>query len=76
MAKTIHIRNVPEHVHRTLSTRADQAGMTLSDYLLAELQQIIGRPTMDELTERIKRRSRVAVKGSSAIVIRRHRDAG
>jgi len=49
--------------------------MTLSDYLLAEVEQVAERPTIDELTERIQRRSRVAMKGSSASVIRKHRDA-
>jgi antitoxin FitA len=76
MAKMIQIRNVPEPVHRTLKTRAAQAGMTLSDYLLAEVEQVAERPTIDELTERIQRRSRVGVKGSSATVIRKHRNAG
>jgi plasmid stability protein len=76
MAKMIQIRNVPEPIHRTLKTRAAQAGMTLSDYLLAEVEQVATRPTIDELAERIQRRSRVAVKGSSAQTIRRHRDAG
>lgn len=71
----IQIRNVPEPVHRTLKTRAAQAGMTLSDYLLAEVEQVANRPTIDELTERIQQRSRVRVKGSSASVIRRHRNA-
>jgi antitoxin FitA len=75
MARMIQIRNVPEPLHRTLKSRAAQAGMTLSDYLLAEVEQVAERPTIDELTERIQRRSRVAMKGSSASVIRKHRDA-
>jgi len=75
MAKMIQIRNVPEPVHRTLKMRAAQAGMTLSDYLLAEVEQVAKRPTIEELTERIQRRARVPVTGSSATVIRRHRDA-
>src|SRR6266852_7461464 len=75
MAKMIQIRNVPEPIHRTLKMRAAQAGMTLSDYLLAEVEQVANRPTIEELTERIQRRSAVALKSSSASVIRRHRDA-
>ena len=75
MAKMIQIRNVPEPVHRTLKTRAAQARMTLSDYLLAEVEQFAKRPTIDELTERIQRRSPVLLKSSSASVTRRHRDA-
>ena len=35
----IQVRNVPDSVHRILKSRAAQAGMSLSDYLLAELRQ-------------------------------------
>jgi plasmid stability protein len=36
----IQIRNVPEALHRKLKSRAALAGMSLSDYLLAELRQL------------------------------------
>jgi len=75
MSKMIQIRNVPEPVHRTLKSRAAQAGKTLSDYLLAEVQQIADLPTVSELTHRIRQRARTDMKGSSAGLIRRHRDA-
>jgi plasmid stability protein len=75
MAKTIQIRNVPDRVHCTLKARAAQAGMTLSDYLRAEVEELAGLPTIGELTERIRQRSRVKTKVSSATLIRRHRDA-
>jgi len=75
MAKMIQIRNVPQDVHRTLKVRAAQAGMTLSDYLLAEVQQLASQPTIEELTERIRTRVRPRTRASSATVIRRHRDA-
>ncbi|MGH2499260.1 MAG: FitA-like ribbon-helix-helix domain-containing protein [Candidatus Limnocylindria bacterium] len=75
MSKMIQIRNVPDEVHRTLKVRAAQAGLTLSDYLLAEVQQLASLPTVVELTDRIRRRSRVRMRGSSAAAIRRHRDA-
>lgn len=75
MAKMIQIRNVPEDLHRTLKARAAQAGMSLSDYLLAEARKVAERPTFDELMERIRSRQGVRLKGSSADVIRRHRDA-
>ena len=71
----IQIRNVPEPVHRKLKTRAAQAGMTLSDYLLGEVQQLAELPTVDEPTEHIRHRSSARSKTSSAPIIRRHRDA-
>ena len=75
MAKMIQIRNVPEPLHRTLKSRAAQAGMTLSDYLLAEVREVADLPTVAELTERIRQRTPTDLKSSAAAVIRRHRNA-
>ena len=36
---TIQIRNVPERVHRIYRARAAAAGMSLEEYILAELEQ-------------------------------------
>jgi plasmid stability protein len=38
--KTIQVRNIPDELHRTLKARAARLGMTLSDYLLSEIEQI------------------------------------
>lgn len=75
MAKMIQIRNVPEGLHRTLKARAAQAGMSLSDFLLSEVKQVAERPTLEELFERLNKRSRVGNGRSSAEMIRPHRDA-
>lgn len=75
MSKMIQIRNVPDETHRALKTRAAQTGMTLSDYLLAEIHQVAGLPSIEELTERIRRRTPARPRQSSAGVIRRHRSA-
>lgn len=48
MPSMIQIRNVPEELHRDLKVRAAQTGMTLSDYLLAEIRALAVRPTMQE----------------------------
>jgi len=44
----IQIRNVPEALHRRLKFRAALEGMTLSDYLLAELRHVAERPTFGD----------------------------
>lgn len=75
MAKMIQIRNVSEQVHRTLKARAAAAGMTLSDYLLAEVEQVAARPTLDELLERLHRLPKLRKRTSAAEIIRRQRDA-
>jgi antitoxin FitA len=48
MSGMIQIRNVPDELHRELKVRAARTGMTLSDYLLAELRALAVRPTMQE----------------------------
>lgn len=48
----IQIRNVPDELHRDLKVRAARSGMTLSDFLLAELRSLSVRPTMQEWLDR------------------------
>jgi len=48
MTVMVQIRNVPDALHRTLKARAALAGMSLSDYLLAELRQLAERPSLEE----------------------------
>jgi antitoxin FitA len=74
MSKMIQLRNVPDGVHRTLKARAASAGMSLSDYLIAEIRQLAARPTMSELRERVHQRERVTSKVSAAAIIRDERD--
>jgi plasmid stability protein len=73
MSKMIQVRNVPDHVHRTLKARAAHAGTTLSEYLVAELTELARRPTLDELLERIERRRPIDVDAAAAV--RAERDA-
>ena len=73
MSKMIHLRNVPDSLHRILKARAATPGMSLSDYLLAEIREVAERPTVSELRER---RERVNVPRPAAAVIREQRDAG
>jgi antitoxin FitA len=61
----IHVRNVPDSFHRTLKARAAQAGMSLWDYVLAEMRKIAERPTMDELRKRLQQREPIALAGCS-----------
>jgi plasmid stability protein len=71
----IQIRNVPEDLHRKLKVRAAEQGLTLSDYLLRMAAQEAEMPTLEELSERIRRQGRVDVGESSASIIRRMREA-
>ncbi|CAN5481614.1 hypothetical protein BH20ACT10_BH20ACT10_10790 [soil metagenome] len=87
MAKTIQIRNVPDELHKTLKVRAAKSGMTLSDYLLSEMERMTeeertaeekqnaGKPTMKEWLDKVSRDEPVELDEPPAATIRRFRDA-
>lgn len=69
MPSMIQIRNVPDELHRNLKVRAARTGMTLSDYLLAELRALAVRPTMQEWLARSETWEPVAVDESPAAAL-------
>jgi plasmid stability protein len=75
MSKMILIRNVPDAVHRRIKARAAEAGMSLSDYLLAEIRRAAALPTRDEILARLHSRTRVKLRTAAAEVIRAERDS-
>jgi len=75
MSKMIQIRNVPDALHRRLKVRAAEAGMSLSDYLLADLRRSAERPTPAELRERLRSRTPVSPPISTARAVREARDS-
>lgn len=75
MPKMIQIRNVPDDLHRKLKVRAAKAGMTLSDYLLSEIEQVAEKPTLQELVERLRQDEPVELDEPPDVTIRRYRDA-
>ena len=75
MAKTIQLRNVPDSLHRRLKARANMAGMSLSDYLLAEIKEMAERPTLAELPDRLHKRNPVSAQIDTAHLVREEREA-
>jgi hypothetical protein len=75
MSKMIQVRNVPDPLHRTLKAQAALAGMSLSDFLLAEMRRLAERPSIAELRERLHRRASVSGRVSAAEAVRRERDS-
>ena len=75
MSKMIHIRHVPDDLHRKLKSRAAMAGLTLSDYLLQEVRRIAERPTADELRSRLIQRPPAIAKVPPAKAVRAERDS-
>ncbi len=75
MSKVIQLRNVPDALHRTLKARAARAGISLSDYSLAEIREIAERPTLAELRVRLHQRKAVATQLDTARLVREEREA-
>jgi hypothetical protein len=57
-----------------LKARATAAGMSLSDYLLRELEAIARRPTLAEALERIRSRPPSRLRTSAARAVRSERE--
>ncbi len=72
----VQIRNVPPELHRKLKIRAAEKGMSLSDYLLIEVDKIAAVPTPEEIKERVRRLPRPKLSEPPSAEIRRMRDAG
>jgi plasmid stability protein len=53
---TIQIRNVPEPVHRVYQARAARAGMSLQEYMLAELVRGARLRTPADIVIEVERR--------------------
>lgn len=75
MTKMIQIRNVPDDLHRRLKERAAKAGMSLSEYLLSEMEQVADKPSMKEWLEQVGSREPVELDEPPEVTIRRMRDA-
>ena len=74
MPKMIQVRNVPDPLHRKLKVRAAEQGVSLSDYILAELRRVAERISPLELAERARTIVREDLRPSPAELLRAERD--
>jgi plasmid stability protein len=70
----IQVRNVPDSLHRKIKVQAASEGLTLSDYLLREIERVAQRPTLAELERRLARRAPVEPSVSPAQAVREERN--
>jgi plasmid stability protein len=75
MSVMIQVRNVPDALHRKLKARAAEEGVSLSDFLLAELRRVAERPTRRDVLAQIADREPVTLRRSAANLVRDERDA-
>lgn len=74
MPKMIQLRNVPDSLHRRLKARAALEGLSLSDYLLAELRRFGEKPTLREMRDRLSHRQPVRTRVPPADAVREERE--
>ncbi|HUB94729.1 MAG TPA: hypothetical protein VL993_02365 [Stellaceae bacterium] len=75
MSSMIQVRNVPEALHRRLKSCAASQGLSLSDYILAELRRMAELPTPEEMRQRLRGRAPVSSGETAEAMIRAGRDA-
>ena len=73
MTATIRIRNVPETLHRKLKARAAMEGVSMSRYILREIERSLERPTRRELLEAIASQPDRVLNPSPAEILREER---
>jgi plasmid stability protein len=49
MSKMIQVRNVPDDVHRTLKIHAASEGISLSDYIKRDLEELAKQATLEDV---------------------------
>ena len=74
MSVMVQIRNVPDELHRKLKSRAALAGMSISEYVLRDLERALERPTREELLARLRNRQSVEPVESIATAVRAERE--
>ena len=74
MPKMLQIRNLPDEVHRRLKSRAALAGMSMSDYVLREIERMLSRPTRAEVFARIAELPPIDLDPPSAEILREERE--
>jgi plasmid stability protein len=74
MPKMIQLRHVPDDLHRKLKARAALEGLSLSDYLLKEVERAASYPSLAELRERLASRTPFIPRVHPAKAVRAERE--
>ncbi len=74
MTTMIQIRNVPEALHRRLKARAALEGVSMSRFVLREIERALERPTRREWIEAIRSQPEVELDTSPADILRDERN--
>jgi antitoxin FitA len=61
MSKMIQVRNVPDDVHRILKVRAATEGISLSDYIKRDLEELAKQATIEDVFARARARGHTGI---------------
>lgn len=73
MTTMIQIRNVPDALHRRLKARAAMEGVSMSLFVMREIERALARPSRQELLQAIREQPEVALDRLPADVLREER---
>ena len=71
----IQIRNVPEALHRRLKARAAIEGVSMSQYVMWQIERSLARPSRRETLDAIRREPPLILHPAPADVLREERAA-
>lgn len=74
MSTNLQIRNLPDDLHKALKVRAALEGKSMSELVVEQLRSMLAVPSERELRQRLDAAEPLAMKESSATLIRRERD--
>lgn len=70
----LQIRNVPLDFHRRLKSRAALEGMSMSEFVLREINKALQHPPRQEVLDRLRAQPVRRLRRGAAQVIREERD--
>ena len=74
MNTMIQIRNVPETLHRRLKVRAAMEGVSMSRFVLREIERALERPSRRDLLEAIRAQPEIELDPPPAEILREERE--
>ncbi len=74
MSKSIQIGKVPEALHRRLKARAALEGVSMSRYILREIERALFRPSRREWLKAIAAQPETELDRTPADILREERD--
>lgn len=75
MSSMIQVRNVPNKLHRELKARAAIEGMSMSRFIIREIQRALERPSRAEVFQRIAEQGESYLSRPAAQVLNEERGA-